>query len=527
MRRRNLLWVAPCIVLGLSACMTFRPAPGPMRLDTAKACADWRWIGITSKPEVQCPQVPGWTVTPLFGQVAPPPNACKSGYENEQGFDVIRELNRFCVYETAGKKSGALAFPPAVSADLVRFDRDCAALSLSLDADLKANPWKSSYEDFQDLLPQAGQPEKLRIEGRPGVRLAFLDTQPTHKGVPQEWWHSRHGYTLARMAKHLVCSPDSRYSCAAQITTQLALPIVRFDPEQKWEDKGIDRDRGGYLGFQSDLAEAIWNEVGDWQKDPRDGSPRHLVLNLSLAWDGELFGGLDEERIADMRAGTQAVYRALQYAARFDVLVLASAGNQKREPCANDGPLLPAAWEEGGPKEESCGEPRKGPLLYGVAGVRADDTLLANARASGMPPRAAYGETAIFSGSSVATAVASSIAAVVWNAFPDRSSREIMQILDESGKELDYPADFWFRGSPHPTSRITKVRRLSLCDALVKAKEDDCHRKGLSTCPGQFACKSRPMSSGPTAAAIPGSCQPWLWPQPEEVPFPFGPPRYQ
>jgi len=149
--------------------------------------------------------------------------------------------------------------------------------------------------------------------------------------------------------------------------------------------------------------------------------------------------------------------------------------------------------------------------------VQADDKPLANARLHGMPQRVAYGETEIFSGSSVATAVASSIAAVVWNAFPGFSSSEVMKIIDDSGVAL--------RGLPG-------VHRLSLCTALLKAEkvcneEKDKDQNKHQVCPPQSLCdttSSSLLSSGTAAPATPGSCQPWLWPQPEDVPLPIGPP---
>jgi hypothetical protein len=530
MNRRDLLWIAPWMLIGLSACTAYRPAlRSAGRPETAKACADWRWIGITSKPGVQCPQVPGWTVTPLFGQVAPPPDAC----DKPVVVDAIRELSRFCVYETADKWK-ARPFPPAVSADLVRFDQDCAALALSLDADLKANQWKpSDKEYFKDFPAQAGKPKDLHIAGRPSVRLSFLDTQRTGGVVPTVQGHSRHGYTLARLAHSLVCEEGDR--CAAQITTRLALPIMYFNGKSRhltW----IDTEGGGLLGLQSHLAQAIRDEVDGWWNE--EGHARHLVLNLSTAWDGKLFDGLDQEQISDMRAGTQAVYDALQYAAGYDVLVLAAAGNQKRQPCESYGPLLPAAWEvwkERAPQGESCGERRKEPppLLYAVGGVQANNSPLANARRGGMPQRAAYGETEIFSGSSVATAVASSIAAVVWNTYPDLTSSEVMQSLDEGGRELKLAADFW--SSPALASPAPKVRKLSLCTALAKA-EKICQARGLSHClnpTGEHEAEQKAECdrlqelaepSVEVAPATPGSCQPWLWPQPEAPPFPHGPP---
>jgi len=491
-------------------------------MDTAKACAEWRWIGI-SRPEARCPEVEGWTVRPLFPQIAPvqPPSgdycATDDSRDSVPRLDLIRELNRFCVYEidaSRNKWSKSPSFPPAPSAGLVRLDQDCAALSPS-EKYLDGKTWTS---ESKDLLAQAGKPEApLDIEHQRGVRLAFLDTQPTFEGVPTFQGNSPHGYTLATIAHDLVCTPGSEERCAAQITTRLAMPILAFDPKDPKHNR-ISKKWGGYFGMQSDLAEAIRSEVDSWRaQTPR---PRHLVLNLSMAWDGELFGGLDEEQIAEMRAGTQAVYLALQYAASFDVLVVASAGNQKREPCENYGPLLPAAWESRAPQEQenTCGNSREAyqpPLLYAVGGVRADGQRLGNARPGGMPQRAAYGETAVFTGSSVATAIVSSTAAVVWNAFPDLSRGRLMDILYSGGDDLGFPADIWSSTISEPPN----VHRVSLCKALQKA----CSENGPHPCPLETRCEELRVSAllGHTPKpAAQGSCQPWLFPQPEDNPCP-------
>ncbi|HVF59703.1 MAG TPA: S8/S53 family peptidase [Thermoanaerobaculia bacterium] len=521
MKKSCLFWIASSLAVGMSACTTLQP-PRPAM---AGACANWRWIGI-SQPEARCPDVPGWTVRPLFPQLAPVRQTsgeyCAKEYdenENSPRPELIRELNRFCVYEVAGWKErlGHYSFPPAASAELVRLDQDCAALSLSE----KYLPTKTWAPDRDLYVAQAGAPKTLRTEDQPGVRLSFLDTQPTGEDFPASQGNSPHGFTLARVAQQLVCPPEPGAHCAAQITTRLALPIIDFDPKSP-KHNWTDPEGGGYLGMQSDLAEAIRSEVDSWRKEKLQ---RHLVLNLSMAWDGELFGGLNEEQVDDLRAGTQAVYRALQYAASFDVLVLAAAGNQKREPCANTGPLLPAAWEREAPREEACPETekkKKRPLLYAVGGLQSNDQPLGNARRGGMPQRAAYGETGFFSGSSVATAVASSIAAVVWHYFPDHDSHWIMKRLDAGGRGLSFNADFWFGSSAPLTAPSPKVHKLSLCAAL----EDACAQPGSGPCPIPLPCPRTaeaspvpPGLSGSTPAAR-GSCQPWNFPQPEDDPCP-------
>jgi hypothetical protein len=348
------------------------------------------------------------------------------------------------------------------------------------------------------------------------VRLAFLDTHPTGERVPDYWHNSGHGYALAHIARHLLCAPDNNERCAAQITTQLALPILQFDAKNRKSYK-TDEQRGGYLGLQSQLADAIRKEVDLWKKSRETaGSPRRLVLNLSLAWDGNLFGGLDEEQVTEMKAGNQAVYRALQYAASFDTLVFAAAGNQKEEPCSNHGLLLPAAWESNPPRD-GCGEPPP-PLVYAVAGVRADGNPLLNAR-FGAISRYAYGENAVvpssnpehptlmYTGSSVATAVAASIAAAVWNYFPDLTSREIIGILNENGDPLS-----------SATLSAPSAKHLSLSAILGHV----CQKPGFSSAP---FCSSLPQHAPWTPEQLsdvggkrpfPGSCQPWLFPQPQD-----------
>lgn len=540
--RTHALWLILCVSLGLGGCATFR-APRALHhqpLDTSKACAEWRWIGI-SRGDARCPEVQGWKVEPLFPQLTPPQSVEKdihncSGIDetleqSQKRIQLIRELNRFCVYEIADKKKHLkdLPFPPAVSADLVRFDQDCAALATSARTDPAPGDWKDQY---QKLMTQVGRPaEPLKINDWLGVRLAFLDTQPTGEGAPEYSGNSPHGFTLAHIARQLVCTAGPPEHCAAQITTRLAMPIIEFDPKSR---KGGTRDevRGGFLGMQSDLAEAIRSEVEDWQKKKVQ---KHLVLNLSLAWDGDLFGGLGEEQISDLRAGTQAVYRALEYAASFGVLVIAAAGNQKPLPCRSTGPLLPAGWEIGS-LAKGCGTPGKTPLLYSAAGVDANGDPIASARPGGLPPRTAYARnavvptwdpdtpTAMLTGSSVAAAVVSSIAAIVWDTWPDITSHRVMQILQDSGEELEIPASFRFGMTVPASASLPHSRRISLCAALREA----CTQGKLSSCPVGSCRAERPPNDpkqprADAGEAFLGSCQPWLVPQPEELPC-FAPP---
>lgn len=509
--RKLIVWTICCLALGLSACATTnlerRPTP-----DTANACAEWRWIGI-SQPGAQCPEAEGWTVRPMFPQLSPAlPRSGESCGEPEfesyrRRLDAVRKLNRFCVYETRKPKETLRNLPLAAGAGLVRMDQDCAALSLTA----SELDHESPRPDPSDLLIQAGLPQRQTRPGnQPSVRLTFLDTQPDGDGVPTVPGRSMHGYTLANIAKSIVCDPENEDRCVARVATRLALPVIKFDAKDPKKNV-IDRTWGGHFGMQGDLATAIVSEVQAWQENPQQ---QHLVLNLSMAWDGALFGGLSEAHLAEMRAGTQAVYSALQYAAESGALVLAAAGNQKETPCANYGPLLPAAWERNAPRDaSSCREEERPPLLYAVGGLQSDDRPLDNARPGGMPRRAAHGQSWSFSGSSVATAVASSIAAFVWDAFPTMDAPTLMSILDESGPAL-FPADFW-SGAGDP---VPQAHKLMLCTALEKACER--HDNESAICP--VRCNAMALRGAVQAPAKTGKglCQPWLSPQPEDTPNP-------
>lgn len=512
MKRRLLLWIAPAIVIVLSTCTTLlKPPAGPLDagplpaaspLDPSKACANWRWIGIKLDPGADCPEIAGWpNKRHLFDEKGSSGQSQTYSYKTSKPPDpkVLEELNRFCVYE-APEGVASTQLPRPESPELVRIDKDCAAVAPSAGSSLKKDTWKLLAAHF---LSQVGRLETLPTSGKPGVRLAILDTQPKAIDFREGPGNSPHGYTLAHIARNLVCGPGREGLCAARITTRLALPLVSFDPLVLRPDDH-NTTRGGYFGTQQDLARAIKEEVDDWQiEDPA----LHLVLNLSVAWDGKLLGGLRERRVWEMPAGAQAVYRALEYAAGHGALVLAAAGNRQYgpypSPYPRSGPLLPAAWE-GRREEESCGTADKPPLLYAVGGVQSEGWPLANARLGGMPRRAAYADhavvdpldplqpTEVYTGSSVATTVASSIAAAVWEAHPYLDAQEVMKILDASGDELPFRADF---GAGVDAPNAPKARRLSLCSALKAACDS---LTGSGDCAAKFRCdwkRERPVLS--------------------------------
>ena len=457
---RHARWIAVCAVLWLSACCTI---PHP-RVDTEArraAAVDTRWIGMTRPLHRSCP-VPAtanWTVRPLVPL---------DKLSRELQASVRKAgLDRFCVYDYHGQKPH-----PKLPQEVVRRLRpgaepDRVAMATSADS-LGDIAWHPFYQRFLDQvrMPVPASPS-LKASNQSSVRLAFLDSQPTGVGVakPPEPGKPDHGYALTNIAGQLVGSAQGKNSSSVQIVSRLILPVVRFDPSTGAE---LERDEihGGFRGTYTDLAQAILDEIAGWQPSPA-GGPQHLVLNLSVGWDSEKFGG-SEPNLTDMPVEVQAVYSALQTAADQGVLVLAAAGNELSGPSPTGKPLLPGGWESRGPK----------PVVYAVSGVDGRDHPLVNTRSQGEAPRVAYADhvtvpdihnikqhTPTMTGTSIATAVVSTTAALVWSYHPELPPAGVMQLLSNSAVKLNRMPDFSAVPSPGP------VRRISLCNALCWARE--------------------------------------------------------
>ena len=459
-----------CIVLaglgalgipGLAAAGSSSSIPARSSIDPRTAYTSQRWIGLTRGGGGDCPPVAGWSSERWLVEVC----RCKQACPTNADTAILREtgLDRFCVY-TAGPGAPAFRPPPGLVAA-----PDRMALSASADAlDQKVSPVLAEH-----FLRQAGAlTAPLRSGTSPTVQLTFVDNQPTSDQLsflpPPPG--SQHGYALAYLAHDLVCPEDG--PCAATIGSQRALGYLNFDPALP----PPPLDQSGNVGLVSDLAQAIFNQVLPWK--PVAGGKRHLILNLSLGWDGELFGDLSTRKASSLQTPVRLVYQALLLAAKKGVLVIAAAGNRRGGPEPSHWPVLPAAWELRQPWGTRL--ERGGRLVYAVGGVDWQGLPLSNSRRGGIPRRAAYGDhgvasvngslTTIYTGTSVSTAVVSSIAAVIWNLRPDLRPAQVMELIDRSGDPLEARADFyprrqalsWLRSGP-------PMQRASLCVAVRQA----------------------------------------------------------
>lgn len=502
---REKTWAA-AVVLALGGCAhlhdgpLYPDLPEPPKIcreiavaepvDPDEACPPWRRVALLNRPQDVCP-VPGpvdgkeWTVSRLFAAPAAGPAAalppalsgfCLYLHEENEPEPVMKRLNRE-LDRLVGARSA-----------FARIDDGCAAVGPAGTDDSSSDPgpWQEMEEYF---LRQVGDVEPVTVLGpdaaaevysEPRVKLSFLDTQPT--GRWDDDVNSRHGYSLAQIARRIVCDESGATAgrCTAELDSRLALPIERFIRGEP-ESTTTNWVRGGYSGSVDFLAAAVWDAV----RDQRPG--QHLVLNLSVAWDGEVFGGLEDE-VAQMPVPVQAFYRALEVASCRGALVVAAAGNLREGPGNEEGPLLPGGWERrDAPDAERCravlgdeGSPPAGdsrePLVYAAGGVRFDNSPLSNSRPGGTPPRVTYASHALadwksprpLTGSSVATAVVSATASVVWHHWPDLARGELMALLYRAGSPVGRPAELY-----HPSwRRPPEVRRVAVCPALARACDE-------------------------------------------------------
>lgn len=478
-------------------------------LDPADGCTDERWVAVVSAddPPVSCPPAAAsahgaWHRSRLFA--------------DKPGRPAPRGLAGYCLYSWAPalKQAPDLTALAHIDGATLRRSRDCSVVSGAGSSRAVDLGWQTMRADFH---AQAG---RVSAGGAPlPTRVAVIDSAPDGlEPIATEGDRSGHGQAVAEIIRELACIGGG--GCPHRIATHLALPRVDRD--------SVDELEGGYFGFQSEAAVAIFEAVRSWQEanDPVLIQPR-LIVNLSLGWE-PIYGG-DYVVPASLPAAVQAVHATIVHGACWGAAFIASAGNRPHGPAPAQGPLFPAGWEtQPGPTPAQCAAfegagyaagwppglpllPPPGtyhPLVHAVGGARADDTRLHNARSGGRPRLVAPGNhavaegtgatpTAMLTGTSAAAAVASGVAASVWALRPELSAAELMALLHASAVDLGPPADFCLGGYPGnpcplpPASPARQVSRVSQCGALLAACGS-----GAPRCPAQLSCTVREAGSG-------------------------------
>jgi len=463
-----------------------------------KACPGTRWVG-PSPDDGPCPGAGGlpgdggrWRVDRLFQVPEGAPDLIES---------LPPAMRRYCVYEWeprgAGGRPDLDALPGGQGEPAEWLDRDCAVLGGQADA-LSEHVWTRLHAAMAQRIGRMGSlPIRPEGEARPAqVRVAIVDSA-THGFFMGEAGRGQlaHGRMMGLTVRELGCpNNDTRTpDCLAAISNHLALP--------REDGLAINLRQGGFFGFQSELARAIHQAVLEWKMHgidhpPGDRPQPRLVINLSVGWEPLPEYGGEFERPADLPAPARAVHAAITDAVCRGALVIAAAGNDTGGAAPSTGPMYPAAWEQRpAPDKAACeafeppgaleglplpvfpprGQDPYRPLVYAVAGVDGLDEPLGNTRVDGRPRLAAYADhgvaedldagglipSAILSGSSVAAAVVSGIAAVAWAYGPPLRSDIIMELVYGSGVDLATPAEFHMAGVVAPP-----IRRVSACDTV-------------------------------------------------------------
>jgi hypothetical protein len=477
-------WIAVCACLALSSCCGTLSLPRPTFINVPRDSAypSWRWIGIKRDLGAACPAAAGWKVNPLFDLGALPARARQRA--------ASLGLDAYCLYQSERRGSD---LPVATIRGLQRIDPDPMALVIAAPDDLHHLTAPSFEKDFAVRVGRAALPPAA---GAPGVRLVLLDTQPTGEGVPAppaSDYLSPHGYALANMAGRLTSNGEMFENRHAEIATRLAMPYVHYDAMNS-QAATPDLIHGGFVGSIGGLARAVFDELAAWETqqaqdctsaDPACRRGQHLVLNLSLGWEGTRFTGT-ERYVAAMNAAVQSVRQILELAACRGVLIVAAAGNRQGGPDAATGPVLPAGWAS--LPASCCVELAGKPFLYAVGGVQAQGFPLASSRLGGVPSLSAYGDhavvrdgdqkaTATLTGTSVSAVVVSAAAAVVWQSSPELTADQVMGVLYNSGDSLKDAADVtkladFYLPPTSPTGTSLPgtppaARRVSICRALA------------------------------------------------------------
>jgi hypothetical protein len=325
------------------------------------------------------------------------------------------------------------------------------------------------------------------LDSEPSVDVAIVDNAPYGSDPTSAPQAAPHARVVSAAVREVACSLANTPACPVELGSHLALP-QRTATEADWKS-------GGYFGTRGQLAVAIWDAV---MRAELEGKGKKLVINLSVGWLSH-GGPLD--------AAELAVRDAIALARCRGHLVIAAAGNRASPFDVEAGALLPGAFErEHTPHPLQC---RKAfalphtidkpesydPLVFAVGALDAGDRPIATTRVAGRPPLAAYGFAvpdldgaeeaksglAPLSGSSLAAAAVSGIAALVWALAPELSAAQVMQIVYDSGADLSVrpgaASDFQLPPGSHPPRNA--VHRASLCNALRAVAP------GLVSCPNR------------------------------------------
>ncbi len=454
--------VVSCLAAGLTACTAQVGDPDPEAASFRSTQAD-----LTSDVEyiaelpllTTCPTVTDWNASSVF--------SASPWMANGFSGTLPPSLRRFCRYRFAG---------PAQSPTQLQTD----ALLAPANGFVAINPLVQGVAAQADALTEAAADELRELAewryhhvdgpavlgtnaGRHTVHLAVVDTEPF--GPVQG--PSTHGRAMVQYAEWAAC-PEGSSGCAVNV-----LPIVGMP---RLVDGTADFAGGGWSGTVSDAAVGTLESIERWREInsglPVGDDPSRLVINLSL--------GLDKDLFDDAPASENLLQDTLRYAACFDALVVASAGNDLGH--GSDGALWPASLEDvPRPDATECladfgivqpNDPTSyKPLVHAVGGLAVYAGLSPKTIDGSVPrlvapashvPRPDAINPEVMSGTSVSASTVAGIGALVLSYNPELSAARTMQVIYDEGAAL----------IPSVNSDVGQnvpVHRALACEALREA----------------------------------------------------------
>lgn len=496
MLTRSLVCLSTFVLLAEGSCCD-NPPPPPAGSGAGQVVVD---SGPCPSSETRTP--PSDTCPAGRQVVARPPGGCEA--LGEQGW-AHTELGSHCVYAFVGpdaKQSGPLDEPTFRS--LQHGDPKGETLSQLLGVptqnDCVTLPAGAPSSQLPDRKPLATEFETSLQRSDPlgsaPVRVAVIDTAPQSRPNAR----SLHGVLMAMIIESLTRGG------AVEVLTYPGLPRDRSGKP--------NLDEGGYYGYQSDLAFAIADALTDWEKAGPGAGP--LILNLSVGWDPTSSGdsGLVPEQLVRARCA--------------GALIFAAVGNRHPRACTN-GPTGPASLASS-PSAVTCeatGKPPSSPLVVPISPVDHAGQPLDLARANA--PLAALGVDAVvplddryygpMSGSSVATAVVSGIAARAWTNNPGLAANDLTAELYRSGLAKGTPVDASVLHDGWEEQRVVGLvdheRRPSGEVASAKVTEVTLDKE--AQCRDACGVDETVWWSGTQANLFATTSSAWVVPQPDDI----------
>jgi hypothetical protein len=255
------------------------------------------------------------------------------------------------------------------------------------------------------------------------IHVAVIDTAASVWSDPD---NNPHGKAVGTLIRDTACMNSS--NCRVDVRNYLGLPLLR--DSHTFQDQTVirrDTTHGGGFGAKGDLARAIVAAVNA----APTGAP--TVINLSVAYDTK--APMKELRPAATDHSNNVVLEALQYARCHGALIFAAAGNGPVPADPAQPPAFPARWTGLNGLDTAACDRRYGvanfanatqPLLYAVSAFDFGRKPLMTTRGRGQSVLAALGfavvredpnggYTRTLSGTSMATATVSAIAAAYWS----------------------------------------------------------------------------------------------------------------